>query len=87
MDSPPQDPTEPAPNGSGATGPGDDVATTPPGGHAAPRTGVPAVDDALADLADAEQLPLGEQVAVFEETQRRLRRALDEPSPTDPAAE
>lgn len=50
----------------------------------APHTGVPGVDEALADLDAAQRLPLEEQVAVFEQTQRRLRGALDEPAPADP---
>lgn len=43
----------------------------------APTTGLPAVDDVLADLADLDRTPVSDHVAVFERAHERLRRALD----------
>jgi hypothetical protein len=39
-------------------------------------TGVPAVDDAVADLAQLDQLPTGEHVAVYDAVHRKLQDAL-----------
>jgi hypothetical protein len=47
---------------------------------ATPRTGEPAVDAVLDDLAALADLPVGEHAAVFESAHARLRRALDQSS-------
>ncbi|GAA1975845.1 hypothetical protein GCM10009798_41390 [Nocardioides panacihumi] len=47
------------------------------GGDEPVRTGVPAVDAVLDDVDTAADLPVDEQVAVFERAHERLRRALD----------
>lgn len=41
------------------------------------RTGVPAVDAVLERVEAAADLPVDEQVAVFESAHEQLRRALD----------
>jgi hypothetical protein len=41
------------------------------------RTGVPAVDAVLDEVDAGTQLPVNEQVAVFERAHEQLRRALD----------
>jgi hypothetical protein len=41
------------------------------------RTGVPAADAVLDDVEAAADLPVDEQVAVFERAHERLRQALD----------
>lgn len=46
------------------------------------RTGDPAVDAVLDQLADVEGTPVDEHVAVFERAHEQLRRALDAPSDT-----
>jgi len=46
------------------------------------RTGDPAVDAVLDQLADVEGIPVDEHVAVFERAHEQLRRALDAPSDT-----
>ena len=43
----------------------------------AAATGVPAVDEVLASMADLADRPVAEHVAVFEQAHDRLRRALD----------
>lgn len=64
--------------------PADDMAAMP--GSAAPvaspgplRTGNEAVDGVLETLEHVSELPLGEQVAVFERAHEQLRAALDGP--------
>lgn len=44
---------------------------------AAERTGVPAVDEVLDEVAALSERPVAEHVAVFESAHERLRRALD----------
>lgn len=44
------------------------------------RTGDPAVDSVLDQLAEVEGTPVDEHVAVFERAHEQLRRALDAPS-------
>jgi hypothetical protein len=39
-------------------------------------TGVPAVDETVAELAELDQLPTGEHVAVYDASHRRLQDAL-----------
>ncbi len=46
------------------------------------RTGVPAVDQVLAEVESVSALPVAEHVAVFERAHEQLRRALD----ADPSA-
>jgi hypothetical protein len=46
----------------------------------AERTGVPAVDAVLDEVHAAAELPVDEQVAVFERAHEQLRRALDGPA-------
>jgi hypothetical protein len=48
--------------------------------HEPVRTGVPAVDGVLADVDAAADLPVDEQVAVFERAHEGLRGALDAPA-------
>ena len=53
--------------------PADTTADTP-----AETTGLPEVDDVLADIAGVQERPLEEHPAAFEEAHDRLRRALDD---------
>ena len=46
-------------------------------GAAPERTGVPAVDELLDEVAALADRPVSEHVAVFESAHERLRRALD----------
>ena len=39
-------------------------------------TGVPAVDEAVADVAELDQLPTGEHVAIYDAVHRKLQDAL-----------
>jgi hypothetical protein len=48
------------------------------------RTGVPAVDDVLADVDRLDDVPLDEHLAAFERAQESLRSALDA-DPGEPA--
>jgi hypothetical protein len=48
------------------------------------RTGVPAVDDVLADVEALDGVPLDEHLAAFERAHESLRSALDT-DPGDPA--
>jgi hypothetical protein len=43
-----------------------------------PTTGHPVVDEVLASLADLDERPAAEHVAVFENAQERLRGALSD---------
>lgn len=54
-----------------------DPAETPP--REVPRTGDPAVDEVLDELAGLADLPLEEHVPVFERAHEKLRSALDGP--------
>jgi hypothetical protein len=57
----------------------DDAATDEP-----VRTGVPAVDEVLAEVDALDDLPLEEHLGAFERAHESLRRALDV-QPDDPA--
>jgi hypothetical protein len=39
-------------------------------------TGVPAVDEAVADVSELDQLPTGEHVAIYDAVHRKLQDAL-----------
>lgn len=69
-------PVEPGPDAHAPVGAAEQIA----GGQAEPpaaATGVPAVDEVLASMADLADRPVAEHVAVFEQAHDRLRRALD----------
>ncbi|WP_110183538.1 hypothetical protein [Nocardioides solisilvae] len=57
--------------------PVDAQAAGEPVGAASERVGVPAVDAVLAEVERVGELPVAEQVAVFERAHEQLRRALD----------
>lgn len=63
-------------SGGGSLGGMDYDAAPPSGEDELPEAGVPAVDNALAELDRARELPVGEHVAVFESVHQRLREAL-----------
>lgn len=71
-------------------GPGDPLEGTAETGQEhlepvdSPTTGVPAVDEALAEVEGVEAFPLEEQLAAFGRAHDRLRSALDA-EPGDPA--
>lgn len=47
------------------------------------RTGVPAVDEVLAEVDGLADRPVEDHVAVFERAHETLRRALDAPADAD----
>ena len=52
----------------------------------APTTGVPAVDQVIADVDHLDEVPLDEHLEVFERAHESLRAALDDPAGDDPGA-
>jgi hypothetical protein len=72
-------PDEPEPNGEPADLPGD-VSAAGAGDSAGwelpEPTGVPAVDEAVADVSRLDQLPTSEHVAIYDAVHRKLQDAL-----------
>jgi hypothetical protein len=56
--------------------PPDDRASDAMGWEMPEPTGVPSVDEAVADVAELDQLPTGEHVAIYDAVHRKLQDAL-----------
>jgi hypothetical protein len=62
----------------------DEIEAQPPTADEPTATGVPAVDQVLADVDGLDALPLEEHLSTFERAHESLREALDA-EPGDPA--
>ncbi len=65
--------------GEGPSGPGE-TPTTERRPAATERMGVPAVDAVLEEIESVGDLPVADQVAVYERAHEQLRRALETPA-------